>query len=484
MIEEIFIRNLGVIGEARLPLGPGFTAITGETGAGKTMVVTALGLLLGERSDASAIRSGSAQAVVEGHWLIDDTGAVADRVRDAGGDLDDGELIIGRSLSAEGRGRATVGGRTTPVSVLSEIGEQLVVVHGQSDQIRLRSSTAQREALDRFAGAELAAIIGTYHGVFRRWHTNQSELDVLVAESDRRAREAEDLRIATAEIEAAAPQRGEDDELGERVDRLTNLEDLRLASAQALDLVSGQNSDEVADVLSLLDTAKRQIERVWECEVDHDRYPDMLLPGDDWRGRNVFNPSYFAPHQYRIFAEVTGNPGWLRVIDRGYEIVFASLNAHSKNRENGLVPAWCDAAGTPVEAFPGAMTNYQYDSARLPFRIGQDWAAARDPRAHEYLKRVSAFFARLGADAIVDGYTLAGEPAPDPRAARPNPGSAVFVGAAAVGAMHDERYRAFIEAGYARVQSGTLLARSRYYNHSWTVLSLLMLSGNFLDFPQ
>ena len=262
MIEEIFIRNLGVIGEARLPLGPGFTAITGETGAGKTMVVTALGLLLGERADASAIRSGSAQAVVEGHWLIADDGAVAERVRDAGGDLDDGELIIGRSLSAEGRGRATVGGRTTPVSVLNEIGEQLVVVHGQSDQIRLRSSTAQREALDRFAGAELAAIIGTYHDVFRRWHTNQSELDVLVAESDRRAREAEDLRIATAEIEAAAPQRGEDDELGERVDRLTNLEDLRLASATALDLVSGQNSDEVADVLSLLDTAKRQLERV------------------------------------------------------------------------------------------------------------------------------------------------------------------------------------------------------------------------------
>jgi DNA repair protein RecN (Recombination protein N) len=262
VIEEIFIRNLGVIGEARLPLGRGFTAITGETGAGKTMVVTALGLLLGERADASAIRSGSAQAIVEGHWLVADDGAVAERVRDAGGDLDDGELIIGRSLSAEGRGRATVGGRTTPVSVLGEIGEQLVVVHGQSDQIRLRSSTAQREALDRFAGAELSAIVGTYHDVFRRWHTNQSELDLLVAESDRRAREAEDLRIATAEIEAAAPQRGEDDELGERVDRLTNLEDLRLASATALDLVSGQNSDEVADVLSLLDTARRQLERV------------------------------------------------------------------------------------------------------------------------------------------------------------------------------------------------------------------------------
>jgi len=229
--------------------------------------------------------------------------------------------------------------------------------------------------------------------------------------------------------------------------------------------------------------ARRQIERVWECEVDHDRFADMLLPGDDWRGQNVFNPSYFAPHQYRIFAEVSGNSGWLRVIDRGYEIVFASLNERNGNRDNGLVPAWCDAAGAPVEAFAGALTNYQYDSARLPFRIAQDWAAARDPRALEYLRRVSAFFARVGADQIVDGYTLSGEPAPDPRAARPNPGSAVFVGAAAVGAMHDARYRPFIDAAYARVRTGTLLARSRYYNHSWTVLSLLMFSGNFLDFP-
>jgi len=266
MIEEITIRNLGVIGEATLPLGPGFTAITGETGAGKTMVVSALGLLLGERSDASAIRSGSAQAVVEGHWLIDDSGAVADRVRDAGGDLDDGELIISRSISAEGRGRATVGGRTTPVSVLSEIGGQLVVVHGQSDQIRLRSSTAQRQALDRFAGAELATLVAEYQGVFRRWQDNQGELDLLIAESERRAREAENLRIATAEIEAAAPRRGEDVELSELADRLTNLEDLRLASAQALAFVSGQSpdesSDETTDIASLLDFARRQLEHV------------------------------------------------------------------------------------------------------------------------------------------------------------------------------------------------------------------------------
>src|SRR5690606_3244406 len=150
VIEEISIRDLGVIGETRLPLGPGFTALTGETGAGKTMVVTALGLLLGERADTGAIRSGRPNAVVEGHWQVPAEGPVAERVRDAGGDLDDdgdgrAHLILGRSVSAEGRSRASVGGRSAPIGVLNEIGQQLVVVHGQSEQIRLRSATAQRE---------------------------------------------------------------------------------------------------------------------------------------------------------------------------------------------------------------------------------------------------------------------------------------------------------------------------------------------------
>ncbi len=262
MIEEISIRHLGVIGEARLPLGPGFTALTGETGAGKTMVVTALGLLLGDRADTGAIRSGSGQALVEGHWHVDEHGPVAERVRDAGGDLDGGALILSRSISQEGRSRAVVGGRSTPVGVLNEIGQQLVVVHGQSDQIRLKSATAQREALDRFAGAELASVLGDYQEVFRRWNDAQAELDVLVAERDRRAREAEDLRLAMTEIEAAAPRRGEDVELAERADRLTNIEDLRLAAAQAHELISSESLDEARDALSLLDSARRTIDRV------------------------------------------------------------------------------------------------------------------------------------------------------------------------------------------------------------------------------
>jgi DNA repair protein RecN (Recombination protein N) len=261
VIDEISIRSLGVIGEATLPLGPGFTALTGETGAGKTMVVTALGLLLGERADSGVVRLGSDGAVVEGRWRVDPEGTVADRVRDAGGALDGDELILARSLSSEGRSRAVVGGRSAPVSVLAEIGEHLVVVHGQSDQLRLKSATAQREALDRFGGAELQSVVFDYLEVHRRWTTANGELEHLVADRDARAREADELRLALDEIEAVAPQRGEDDELAARSDRLTNLEDLRVAATQAHEAISGESGDG-RDAVSIVEAARRSVERV------------------------------------------------------------------------------------------------------------------------------------------------------------------------------------------------------------------------------
>jgi endo-1,4-beta-D-glucanase Y len=232
-----------------------------------------------------------------------------------------------------------------------------------------------------------------------------------------------------------------------------------------------------------LDSAKRLVDAIYTTEVDHGQWRSMLLPGDDWRGRDVFNPSYFAPNQYREFGALTGNhAGWAEVIDEGYRVLFRSLNDQSGNRNNGLVPAWCTSRGIPIEAFPAALMNYQYDSARTPFRLLQDWQVAQDERARRYLDKNATFFAAVGASHIVDGYTLAGEPAPDPRSHNAHLGSAVFVGCAATGAMHDARHLPFINAAYARVRTGGLLARSRYYNHCWTVLSLLMLTGNFVTF--
>jgi hypothetical protein len=159
------------------------------------------------------------------------------------------------------------------------------------------------------------------------------------------------------------------------------------------------------------------------------------------------------------------------------------LNSASGNATNGLVPAWCDANGVPKVPFDGGPTHYQYDSARVPFRIGLDYCYYGEPRAKAYLAKISTFFAGIGASSIVDGYDLDGGERPDADSDPNGPQSAVFVGSAAVGAMHDPAFQAFIDDAYGLVATGELLARSRYYNHSWTVLSLAMLTGNLLEYP-
>lgn len=265
MIEEMRLRDLGVIAEATLPIGPGFTAITGETGAGKTMVVTGLGLLLGQRADSGAVRAGAPQATVDGVWIVPEEGPVADRVREAGGDVEplgDGraELFVGRSISSEGRGRASVGGRAAPAGVLADLADHLVVVHGQSDQLRLRSAAAQRDALDRFGGGPVQEARDAYRLAYEQWRAIDRELAELTGDRDARAREAEELRAQLDEIEQAAPQPGEDAELAARAERLANAEELRLAAASAHDALSGDG--EAPDAGSLLTDARRALERV------------------------------------------------------------------------------------------------------------------------------------------------------------------------------------------------------------------------------
>lgn len=264
MIEEMRLRGLGVIEDATLPVGPGFTAITGETGAGKTMVVTGLGLLLGQRADSGAVRSGTSGAAVDGVWIVEDDGAVAERVRDAGGDLDPvgqgrAELMLGRTLSGEGRSRATVGGRSAPVGVLADLADLLVVVHGQSDQLRLKSAAAQRDALDRFGGETIGAALTAYRAAYDRLRAVARELDEIETSRDDRAREAEELRVSLAEIEAADPQAGEDTALAQRAERLSNVEELRESAALAHAALS--NDDDAPDALTLVAEARRALER-------------------------------------------------------------------------------------------------------------------------------------------------------------------------------------------------------------------------------
>ena len=255
MINEIYIRDLGVIREARLPFKPGFNVLTGETGAGKTMVLTALGLLLGERSDSGAVRAGANQTLVEGRWS-QVSNDVRDRVEAAGSSLDEGELIANRTVSSEGKSRASIGGVSVPVSFLNEIGNQLVVVHGQADQIRLKSASAQREALDTFANLSLK--LSGYKESFEAWKEKASMLEQILENKSANARELSELLADLQEIEKVAPKLGEDRELAQIAERMANLESLKSAAAAAHQALAA-DGDEL-DVATLLGVARRSLE--------------------------------------------------------------------------------------------------------------------------------------------------------------------------------------------------------------------------------
>jgi DNA repair protein RecN (Recombination protein N) len=263
MLEEVRITGLGVIDDATLELSAGFTALTGETGAGKTMVVTALGLLFGGRADPARVRPGAARASVEGRLLV--APGVAREVEEAGGDLDeDGTvLVLSRSVSAEGRSRAFAGGRSVPVSLLQVLADDLVAVHGQADQQQLLKPGRQREALDRFGGPELAAVLSDYRRAFARHRAVRDERDALARAERERAAEAETLRLGLAEIEAAAPAAGEDAALREEEERLANADALHAAATTAHEALLGDPAAAGgADAVTLLGAAGRALDAV------------------------------------------------------------------------------------------------------------------------------------------------------------------------------------------------------------------------------
>ncbi|MFW0771678.1 DNA repair protein RecN [Paenarthrobacter nitroguajacolicus] len=272
MLEELRIRDLGVITDAALPLGPGLSVVTGETGAGKTMVVTAVGLLLGARSDAGAVRSGAKSASAEAVLKLDPAHSAVERAKEAGGDAEEfdgvAELLLARTVGADGRSRAYVGGRAAPVGVLAELGESLVVVHGQSDQIRLKSATAQRHALDRFAGTPLAKTLAEYQELFNHWKAIQSELETLRSEARERLREAESLDAALKEIDEVDPQPGEDETLKAEAVKLANVEELRLAAAAAHESLIAEEFGDAGDATTMVDAAKRTLEHVAEHDEE------------------------------------------------------------------------------------------------------------------------------------------------------------------------------------------------------------------------
>ena len=255
MIERLRIRGLGVIEAAEIEFGPGLTAITGETGAGKTMVLTGLGLLAGARADPGAVRRGGDRAEVDGEWWITQS-AVRVSLEAAGAELDAGDggaaLVLGRSIAAGGRSRATIGGRPVGVGALETLAGLLVAVHGQSDQLRIRQAAQQRELLDRFGSC--GDVRATYAAAYAQWREAERSLAELRSAAEVGAREVEALVAGIADIEAVGPEPGEDQRLDAEAKVLAN------SGALAEDIESARMA--VADdVLALLARAQRDLER-------------------------------------------------------------------------------------------------------------------------------------------------------------------------------------------------------------------------------
>ncbi|HZX39921.1 MAG TPA: DNA repair protein RecN [Streptomyces sp.] len=263
VLEEMRIRSLGVIDDAVVELSPGFTAVTGETGAGKTMVVTSLGLLLGGRADPALVRIGAKSAVVEGRISVSADGPAAVRAEEAGAELEDGTLLISRTVSAEGRSRAHLGGRSVPVGMLSELADELVAVHGQTDQQGLLRPARQREALDRYAGGAVTGPHAKYAAAYRRLRAVSVELDELTTRARERAQEADLLRFGLNEIAGVEPRAGEDVELAAEAERLGHAEALASAASVAHAALAGNPEDpEGVDATTLVAGAGRALDAV------------------------------------------------------------------------------------------------------------------------------------------------------------------------------------------------------------------------------
>jgi DNA repair protein RecN (Recombination protein N) len=258
MLGELRIADLGVISEATLELHPGLTVVTGETGAGKTMVVTGLGLLLGGRADPRTVRRGAERARVEGRFRDTD----ADLLRlavDVGADLDDGELLVARHVTAAGRSRAYLGGAQVPAPTCAAVTEALIAIHGQSEQTRLGTPERQRELLDGFAGEGLSATLARYREQYAERRAAAAELDGLRSAAQARAREIDLLRFGLSEIERVNPVAGEDVALATEARRLQSADDLRLAAQTALARLAGAD-DEAGGALSEVSAARRALD--------------------------------------------------------------------------------------------------------------------------------------------------------------------------------------------------------------------------------
>src|SRR3954469_20098122 len=347
-LTELRIRGLGAIDDVTLELGSGLTVVTGETGAGKTMVVSGLTLLFGGRADPGRVRA-NGRAGVEGRLLLPADSPVWDRAADAGADPDDdGSLILARTVSAEGRSRAFLGGRSVPVGVVSELSEGLLGGHGQSDQLRLSRPAEQRRALDRYAGPQHLELLDRYRDAHQRWRELTADLERRRSQARELAQAADVLRHGLEEIEAVAPEPGEDDALDAQAKRLGAAAPLPAAAGEARGCLGGDVTGDLGgddlpqDATAALSLAQRAL------AASDD--PALVLLAQDVADA-VAVLSDVAGQLAGYVADLDADPGRLaEVLDRR-AVITALVRKYAGPGEGvGGVLAWAEDAAHKLSA--------------------------------------------------------------------------------------------------------------------------------------
>jgi DNA repair protein RecN (Recombination protein N) len=273
MLTELRIRNFAIIEQVTLPLAEGFNVLSGETGAGKSIIVGALGLLLGERASADLIRSGAEKATVEGVFDVSDVKGIVELADERGIEVEDDTLVLKREIATNGRGRAWINGATVTATVLAEIGRQLVNLHGQHDAQTLIDGESQRRILDAFGGAEpQAALVRATYGELSGIRREITSLSSRRAEAEKRA---DYLRHVAKEIEDARLSPGEDAKLEDEARVLENADELRTLANSLNELLSGED----ASVLTQLGAAQRPLTSIERIDPSAARMQELFDAG-------------------------------------------------------------------------------------------------------------------------------------------------------------------------------------------------------------
>jgi len=247
-LEEITIRSIGVIDQSSLEISKGLTVLTGETGAGKTMILTALNLILGGKADSALVRKGSERLVASGRFSIPQTSEhLFEEVL-----VEDGELIVTRTVAADGKSKATTNGVSATASTLSAVGENLVEVHGQAANQNITKSSRQRELVDRFGKINLS----DYQIALQSYHEVKERIAALKKSIAQKDKELADLREFAQAFKKLSPTTDEYGEIDGEIARLSSVEEFRLATSQATAAIE----DEEAGSLTSVGVARRALE--------------------------------------------------------------------------------------------------------------------------------------------------------------------------------------------------------------------------------